>query len=54
MITVIVVQAVAIFNDFTGPLYFLPGSQNVTVQLTLYNFQSQMLSRGTCCSPTSC
>ena len=45
VITVIVVQAVAIFNDFTGPLYFLPGSQNVTVQLTLYNFQSQMLSQ---------
>jgi raffinose/stachyose/melibiose transport system permease protein len=40
-----VVQAVAVFNDFTGPLYFLPGSQNVTVQLTLYNFQSQMLSQ---------
>ena len=45
VITVIVVQAVAVFNDFTGPLYFLPGSQNVTVQLTLYNFQSQMLSQ---------
>lgn len=45
VITVIVVQAVAIFNDFTGPLYFLPGNENVTVQLTLYNFQSQMLSQ---------
>ena len=45
VITVIVVQAVGIFNDFTGPLYFLPGSENVTVQLTLYNFQSQMLSQ---------
>jgi raffinose/stachyose/melibiose transport system permease protein len=40
-ITVIVVQSVAIFNDFTNPLYYLPGKQNVTVQLTLYNFQSQ-------------
>lgn len=40
-ITVIVVQSVAIFNDFTNPLYYLPGNQNVTVQLTLYNFQSQ-------------
>ena len=39
--TVIVVQSVAIFNDFTNPLYYLPGNQNVTVQLTLYNFQSQ-------------
>ena len=45
VITVIVVQAVAIFNDFTGPLYFLPGNENVTVQLTLYNFQGQMLSQ---------
>jgi len=41
VITIIVVQSVAIFNDFTNPLYYLPGSQNATVQLTLYNFQSQ-------------
>lgn len=41
VITVIVVQSVAIFNDFTNPLYYLPGAKNVTVQLTLYNFQSQ-------------
>jgi raffinose/stachyose/melibiose transport system permease protein len=41
VITVIVVQSVAIFNDFTNPLYYLPGKENVTVQLTLYNFQSQ-------------
>jgi raffinose/stachyose/melibiose transport system permease protein len=41
LITVIVVQSVAIFNDFTNPLYYLPGKENVTVQLTLYNFQSQ-------------
>lgn len=40
-ITVILVQSVAIFNDFTHPLYYLPGKDNVTVQLTLYNFQSQ-------------
>jgi len=40
-VTVIVVQSVAIFNDFTNPLYYLPGNQNATVQLTLYNFQSQ-------------
>jgi raffinose/stachyose/melibiose transport system permease protein len=39
--TIIVVQSVAIFNDFTNPLYYLPGNKNVTVQLTLYNFQSQ-------------
>ncbi len=45
VVTVIVVQAVAVFNDFTGPLYFLPGDANATVQLTLYNFQSQNLSQ---------
>ena len=41
IITVIVVTSVAVYNDFTGPLYFLPGNQNVTAQLTLFNFQSQ-------------
>ncbi len=41
MVTVIVVQSVAIFNDFTNPLYFLPGENQATVQLTLFNFQSQ-------------
>jgi raffinose/stachyose/melibiose transport system permease protein len=41
VITVIVVQAVNVFNDFQNPLYFLPGADNATVQLTLYNFQSQ-------------
>jgi raffinose/stachyose/melibiose transport system permease protein len=45
VITVVVVQAVAVFNDFTGPLYFLPGNENVTVQLTLYNYQSQALNQ---------
>jgi raffinose/stachyose/melibiose transport system permease protein len=40
IITVVVVQSVNIFNDFTNPLYFLPGDQNATVQLTLYNFSS--------------
>jgi raffinose/stachyose/melibiose transport system permease protein len=45
IITVIVVSAVAIYNDFTGPLYFLPGSQNVTAQLTLFNFMSQFSSQ---------
>ncbi|CAN7279201.1 ABC transporter [Devosia sp. Root413D1] len=40
-VTIIVVQTVTIFNDFTNPLYYLPGNQFATVQLTLYNFQSQ-------------
>ncbi|HEX7058159.1 MAG TPA: carbohydrate ABC transporter permease [Bacilli bacterium] len=43
--TIIVTQSVFIFNDFTNPLYFLPGSKNVTVQLTLYNFTSQFISQ---------
>jgi raffinose/stachyose/melibiose transport system permease protein len=45
IITVIVVQAVAVFNDFTYALYFLPGDENATVQLTTYNFQAQSVSR---------
>ena len=45
IITVIVVSSVGIYNDFVGPLYFLPGSQNVTVQLTLYSFISQFSSQ---------
>jgi raffinose/stachyose/melibiose transport system permease protein len=40
-ITVIVIQSVTVFNDFTYPLYFLPGDENATVQLTLFNYQSQ-------------
>jgi raffinose/stachyose/melibiose transport system permease protein len=45
IITVIVVSSVAIYNDFTGPLYFLPGSENVTAQLTLFSFISQFSSQ---------
>ncbi|TDO47718.1 raffinose/stachyose/melibiose transport system permease protein [Kribbella sp. VKM Ac-2527] len=41
IITVVVVQSVNVFNDFVNPLYFLPGDQNATVQLTLYNFSGQ-------------
>jgi raffinose/stachyose/melibiose transport system permease protein len=44
-VTLIVVQSVTIFNDFTNPLYYLPGRENVTVQLTLFNFQSQFQSQ---------
>ena len=44
-VTNVVVQSIAIFNDFTNPLYYLPGKNNVTVQLTLYNFQSQFVSQ---------
>jgi raffinose/stachyose/melibiose transport system permease protein len=45
IITVIVTSSVGIYNDFVGPLYFLPGSQNVTAQLTLYSFISQFSSQ---------
>ena len=44
-LTVVVVQSITIFNDFTHPLYYLPGRENITVQLTLYNFSSQFLSQ---------
>jgi raffinose/stachyose/melibiose transport system permease protein len=43
--TILITSSVAIFNDFTNPLYFTPGDQNATVQLTLYNFNSQYLSQ---------
>lgn len=42
--TVIILDAVTIFNDFTNPLYFLPGRENVTVQLTIYNFMGKYQS----------
>jgi raffinose/stachyose/melibiose transport system permease protein len=45
IITVVVVTSVAIYNDFTGPLYFLPGAQNVTAQLTLFSYISQFTSQ---------
>ncbi len=45
IITVIITSAVGIYNDFTGPLYFLPGAQNVTAQLTLFTFISQFSSQ---------
>lgn len=42
--TVIILNACTIFNDFTNPLYFLPGGDNVTVQQTLYTFMGQYSS----------
>ena len=41
IVTIVLVESVNVFNDFVNPLYFLPGEQNATVQLTLYNFYSQ-------------
>lgn len=43
--TIIITSSVTIFNDFVNPLYFFPGNDNVTVQLTLYNFMSQYLNQ---------
>lgn len=45
IITIVVVQSVAVFNDFANPLYFLPGNDNATAQLTLFAFQTQSLSQ---------
>ncbi len=44
-VTIIVTTSVAVFNDFTNPLYFLPGNENATVQLTLFYFQSAYLTQ---------
>lgn len=45
VVTVVVVQSLAVFNDFTYALYFLPGDANATVQLSLFNFSAQNLSQ---------
>ena len=42
--TVIVLSTINIFNDFVNPMYFLPGTRNITVQQTLYNFSGQYTS----------
>lgn len=43
--TVIVLSAVAVFNDFVNPLYFFPGAKNATMQLTLYNFMTMYVTQ---------
>jgi len=45
IMTVVILQTVLIYNDFQHPLYFLPGTENATVQLTLLNFQSQFTTQ---------
>ncbi len=42
--TVIVLNAVTIFNDFVNPLYFLPSVKHSTVQLTLNMFMGRYAS----------
>ncbi|MFB5661074.1 carbohydrate ABC transporter permease [Alteribacillus sp. HJP-4] len=36
--TIIVLSSIQVYNDFENMLYFFPGAENATVQLTLYNF----------------
>lgn len=45
IITSVILVSISVFNDFQNPLYFLPGDENVTVQLTLFNFQSQFITK---------
>ncbi len=42
--SVVIINAISVFNDFTTPLYFFPGSDNVTVQLTLYQYLGKFSS----------
>lgn len=42
--TIVILSSINVFNDFSNPLYFLPGAENATVQLTLYNFSGQYAS----------
>jgi raffinose/stachyose/melibiose transport system permease protein len=45
IVTVVILQTVFIYNDFQHPLYFLPGTENATIQITLLNFQSQFTTQ---------
>jgi raffinose/stachyose/melibiose transport system permease protein len=45
IVTAVILVSISVFNDFQNPLYFLPGDANVTVQLTLFNFQSQFVTK---------
>jgi raffinose/stachyose/melibiose transport system permease protein len=39
--TVAVLGTIIVFNDFVNPLYYFPGAQNATVQITLYNYMGK-------------
>ena len=45
IVTVIVITSVVVYNDFTLPIYFLPGKDNITVQVTIFAFISQFGSQ---------
>lgn len=39
--TTFILNFITIYNDFVNPLYFFPGTENSTVQLTIYKFMGQ-------------
>ncbi len=43
--TIVILRSVIVYNDFSNPMYFLPGAKNSTVQLCIYLFQSMFLSQ---------
>ena len=45
IMTVVILQTVFVYNDFQNPLYFLPGTENATIQVTLLSFQSQFTTQ---------
>ena len=40
-ITIGIIATAGIFNDFTNPLYYLPGDENATLQQTLFAYVSR-------------
>ena len=40
-ITIGIISTAAVFNDFTNPLYYLPGDENATLQQTLFAYVSR-------------
>jgi len=40
-ITIGIIATAGIFNDFTNPLYYLPGEDNATLQQTLFSYVSR-------------
>lgn len=40
-ISIGIIATASVFNDFTNPLYFLPGEDNATLQQTLFNYVSR-------------
>lgn len=42
--TAFILNFITVYNDFVNPLYFLPGKESTTVQLTLYNYMGQYAS----------